>query len=746
MNNRGQVTLFIIVGIILLFVIGLFLFVLRPEELKRNSVLVDDVSSEYSPVQNYVHSCIRQIGQEAIEILGERGGYIVNSEYRFDPRNVGLDPGFEDAYERDSLYLHPSRKVPVPYWWYMEGVDGSFSSKKLALRSGEDSGASRLSTEMSFEAQIDRYVNEKLLFCLDDFSIFAQRSTDVFAKETVPVSTTYIRDKDVVINVYYPLEVSLGDKTEELKNFGITLPVRLEDTYLLAEMIYQSETKYKFLEHFLQTILVLNGNINNPLLPPMHDFTFEFGNSGNQWDIPEVKENVKQLLSYTNLLQVQGSKNFDRIFVDTSKSFPATRQAMYDNTILPINDYYDAELISELNLENTKVNFNYFNFYDIYFNINGDESGTFEPKLQGIDFSIIKFGFQQYRAFFDVSWPVIVTLNDESAFNGDGFVFNFALEGNLRDNEPINTSYVAPITAINNGPKFCDSKDKNVTIQIFSDDCDENLENCLPVSNAGIVLMFGDQSCSLGQTTSNGTLITQVPTGILSGWIKAVKDGYLDELVQFTPLADGYIINGMRTKKEFNFIIRKIIANKNGTLENGIYNLEENEEVLVTLKRINSEGDDGELLITLFFNSSDIMVSDSITDGLYLIDAKLFGEPNPELSINYLNSLENITSLSQEQLDSSKEIILGNLAQNPTGGLAKSIKGGVSFGYIDEQDAGNPIRFYRSQIKNGNEIILYVLELKDLNNTNVDDLNILNDMFDLTRQYQDYLIPEIKWN
>lgn len=85
MYKRGQATLFIILGIVLVVIIVL-LFTTKTIELPRRSV----ESSQLSPVRDYVEQCIDEIANEWIYLLGQNGGSVISSSQsvRFKGFNI----------------------------------------------------------------------------------------------------------------------------------------------------------------------------------------------------------------------------------------------------------------------------------------------------------------------------------------------------------------------------------------------------------------------------------------------------------------------------------------------------------------------------------------------------------------------------------------------------------------------------------------------------------------------------------
>ena len=182
--------------------------------------------------------------------------------------------------------------------------------------------------------------------------------------------------------------------------------------------------------------------------------------------------------------------------------------------------------------------------------------------------------------------------------------------------------------------------------------------------------------------------------------------------------------------------------------------LSENDTAIITFTRANTEVYDGELTFAISVNGTQPYAEAMIAEGTYTIDGMLMGEKNPALYAGFLFNLRGITdvNLSPDDLNdlrnnygiddpakynlSADEI--AELEEDATNGTMQfnTPIGGIFFGYINETDSGNPIIFTRSQIKNGNEITIYLLELKDLNITDVNDMTAYTNINELTRIYQ----------
>ena len=78
MQKRGQITIFLIVGVVILFTVIIFLLVyakMQKQGLETSKESIVAISSPKIAVKNFVQSCLQKTSIEAIEFIGKRGGY-----------------------------------------------------------------------------------------------------------------------------------------------------------------------------------------------------------------------------------------------------------------------------------------------------------------------------------------------------------------------------------------------------------------------------------------------------------------------------------------------------------------------------------------------------------------------------------------------------------------------------------------------------------------------------------------------
>jgi len=251
MKKRGQVTVFIILGIFILIAITLFFY------LKLNtSIFTPDVivPQQVAPIKRYVESCAYEIGKEAIIILGMQSGYVEI------PEQISMDP---------NAHILAGGPIKTPYW-HLNGEDISPSI-----------------TDMQIE--ISEHISKNLKQCLKNFSDFDEFIIE--EKDQLTVETT-IAEEEVVIKLDYPLIIKnrKGDKITEWSLYTSSVPVRLRKVYRLAKSIMDAENKDMFFEKTTINLMALDPDI------PFTDM--EFSCSNLEWSKTEIKNSVQELLYY----------------------------------------------------------------------------------------------------------------------------------------------------------------------------------------------------------------------------------------------------------------------------------------------------------------------------------------------------------------------------------------------------------------------------------------------------------------
>ena len=252
-KKRAQVTIYIIIGMVILF-LAILLFYLRDRTEKeigvQELVRAQKIPKEIRPITNYVTTSLDDAAKKGLYFIGMQGGCIYESQGGLTPDNTNtiLYNDNRVSYginKRETEYLSFYQPHPPEYPWdsnnpntkfpYIAGAlsinDGEFGIYNLPPLDG-----SGPSIQLQLESFITSYLQEKI-----DLMIFNEQGFDITPGE-MNVSVV-IGENDVTAFLTYPLEITKRATNEVTNiNYFYTNPqIRLKKIYNLAHDIIKED-------------------------------------------------------------------------------------------------------------------------------------------------------------------------------------------------------------------------------------------------------------------------------------------------------------------------------------------------------------------------------------------------------------------------------------------------------------------------------------------------------------------------
>ncbi|HLD42503.1 MAG TPA: hypothetical protein VJB08_00765 [Candidatus Nanoarchaeia archaeon] len=632
--RRAQVTLFIIIGILLLISIGLVLYsTQQTARVDVPEIFREETPVLFQPVRSFVDNCISSTGEAGIKNLGEHGGYL-SSDLSF---SATAEPTESEGVR--TLTNEPASAVP--YWIHFASTNTCRQNCNCASEKPPLKGPN------SIESRISEYVERQLPSCIDNFNIFRSQGFDFQLPSDADISVdTDIGENDVTIFVTYPFQARKEEQKQDFGQSVIRLPVNLNRTYGLAELILNTQQNYSIIEKWTTSIIsTLSLPLDRNRLPPMSASQFGPGSREERWSKQQVTEKFQRdVLPYTSLLQVYPLHNYrDR----GSTPLQAATFLIHNPFLNPANLLPNPQSLQfDAQFANYDANFNYID-WPIYFDITGRgvEGDSIGPETISSGFFPLIGISRRYNFYYDASFPVVVQLYDPDAFNSRGYKFYFGLEANVRDNKPINctgsgrvSSY--PPVATN----LCRPAVACADVRIEATDA----KTASIIDDVAVSYGIEAEQCSISSTDGAANL-----PSVAGGTLSFSKEGYVTNTTRATVLCDAnraidarcedpsVICSGetLRVELEPYRTVKVMVEKARHMRIDGSWQfdwikvpLEQYDYAMIQLQHLKDDPSDPDLdPVFALYNDSTGPVEISIAPGNYQIDIDLMYQlPNAE--------------------------------------------------------------------------------------------------------------------
>lgn len=369
-SKKAQVTIFIILGLILL--LALVLIIALKQELvtfKPGEI----IPTQKGKMEQFLTSCIEQVGNDALARIGAQGGYI----------NVPADIASDG-----NKHLKRSSFLVVPYWAY---------------------GATINIPPLDFiKRELDAYLEQKIRECLVNTDAFRE-AYDIVEKSEIDADAQFV-DSKVLFNVHWIIEVrnKAGEVITELIDHTGESPVKLKRIHKLASRIVEKEMESLKVEDITQDLLALEH-------PDVPTAGIEISCSKKEWDVNKVKQRVQDLLRINiRELQIKGTDIIE---------YPEELTYYQNHYLWDIGEEYQDDELSAV--------FNFDQQYPFIFGVT-PLAGTKMKSSQLGGSDLLSFlCIQTWKFTYDVVFPVSVQIRDDTGYN-----FNLAFTVHLIKNTP----------------------------------------------------------------------------------------------------------------------------------------------------------------------------------------------------------------------------------------------------------------------------------------------------------------------
>jgi len=478
-SKRGQVTLFIIIGLV---VIATFagIYVVKKDVIFSSDTT--DATPNAAPLESVVARCLDSTAITALELLGIQGGYVKVPQSLSASFNTRLElgPGFV-----------------IPYW--AVGMQKS------------------IPTLVDIKKDIDAYVEENVVECVKSDGAFKKRF--VFEARDDPKSDVTIGNDRVVFNLAWNIVVQdkTGSKVTEATEHKVTKRHQLKRMHETASTIIDFELTDQKIEDLTQDLLAFDVE-SVPLSG------IEVSCTAKKWPLPEVKEGVQELLR-NNLreLKVQGTK-----FTPHLESQPYYKA------------HYVWDFTDEFSQPDIEARFDFQPTWPMTFDVAPSSGGYLSsaPLAEGLEMAPF-YCLQNWKFTYTIHYPIRVELRDK--FNNVfQMAFMVHLNRNIPDRASQVSGTSTQLPASFSDEEFCAKARIPMRFSTFKiiDNPDTGAYVRDPLDAVNLSFLCLRSQCDLGQSQygfldigNSASVQTTVPF-CAGAYIKATKEGFMSDPVR----------------------------------------------------------------------------------------------------------------------------------------------------------------------------------------------------------------------
>jgi hypothetical protein len=507
--KKGQITLFIIIGLILLVSASIVIYLVTEKAVKpvEEEIIVPE---DVRPVYDFVQGCVDNAAREGIGLLGLQGGFIDL-------------PGIIERTPTAYIPIDTFDQFKAPLWYY-EGEDRTPSISFM-------------------EREISRHVNNRLRECTGGFEAFKDKFK--ITEQGNISAKAIIGDNEVIIRVSWPMSLASGERTTRIPDFVTRTPVRLKQMWELANATMAKENELAMFENL--TIDLMAADSENI---PLDGFTFECG--VKRWRIPEVQDRLQKILYYnipltriknTDFFPFTASKGTYEIlrkdYARMTKELEQGRKMGEPKTPAPDDAFAYFHQYYDLGTRPTdlKIGFEYQPAWGMQLNAQPSEGPVLKSNSGKGAGKYLRFlCINQWHFAYDIIYYVKASIRDDTAFNGQGFVFQFAFPVLINQNSPERVAFgLRRFQSVDFGaPEFCTTLGDRLS-EIRAIGAMPGMPVLAELPDVQLTYKCFDQECELGTTTAEGgiyRLSTYLPRGCTNPFITAAKEGYLATTAQ----------------------------------------------------------------------------------------------------------------------------------------------------------------------------------------------------------------------
>lgn len=477
MKKKGQVTIFIVIGVIILIASVSYFAVnelFLKDQFQAAIEKTRNVPQQVLPITNYLSSCTKDLAIQGTNLLGIQGGYI-----NLPTSNLPTSP-FNPLNSFLEIIPNSNLKTAV---WFREQSNGIQTTTAP--------------TKASMEQELDDYIDLNFQSCINGLTQFSDQDFLFIISNKPKTKVTILEDK-INVEVAFPIQILKEGISFNLESHYTQLNSPLGEMHTMAIEILNKENENFFMEEkTIDTLVAYDSEV------PFSGTTTSC--SPRIWSKTGVIQSLKNILmENVAAFKIKGT-----------------------NYVLQ-NEKYNYLVFDALknNHKSITVNFMYSPSFPTSVDISPSEGDNLkEDSINqkalpgGLAIASAFFCLSQHRFVYTIKYPVLITLT-----SADGSIFQFATQVIIERNEARRNREEA-IDFPNLEDKICKYPQKSLLVETYTTNPQGDL---IPLTGADLFFKCSPVSCLLElKQIKNNQYLVKTPACV-NGILEAKKEGYVN--------------------------------------------------------------------------------------------------------------------------------------------------------------------------------------------------------------------------
>lgn len=241
-NKKSQITVFILVGIVLIFSFLFLYYISSLVQQERGFVTSTQTTLKNSLLNSYITKCLQRTATDGLALIGNQGGkiFFASTDQKITYLGNNILVGIPNkALPPDIIIPFPFKQENILFPYFgRDKISSLCDSEGPNARNEKFQPCLSYSKKDSIQSQLNMYIKDKIAECSKLDTLFEGITYQNPKVETI------IGKENILFSLEYPINYTIETQIFQLNDFNQELPVRLMKFHEFIKELVKKEISY----------------------------------------------------------------------------------------------------------------------------------------------------------------------------------------------------------------------------------------------------------------------------------------------------------------------------------------------------------------------------------------------------------------------------------------------------------------------------------------------------------------------